>query len=125
MTWRVGRKVGRTLYEDDTLVGMMDSSYLATLVVEAVNDLRARATGGLVLVPADSLPLLNENTRLRAEVAAHAAGVAEERARVVAFLRHVGRANARTVGVLDCAFRIELGEHHGPGEHVPAGERGR
>jgi hypothetical protein len=44
--WRVGRKVGRTVYiqtgtdpgDDDELVGMMDTSELAALVVEAVND---------------------------------------------------------------------------------------
>jgi hypothetical protein len=37
MTWRVGRKVGRTIYEGDTLVGVMDTPELAALVVEAVN----------------------------------------------------------------------------------------
>lgn len=43
--WRVGRKVGRTLYvqvgaepsDDDVLVGLMDTADLARLVVEAVN----------------------------------------------------------------------------------------
>ena len=37
MTWRVGRKVGRTLYDGDTLIGVMDTPELAERVVEAVN----------------------------------------------------------------------------------------
>jgi hypothetical protein len=45
MTWRVGRKVGRTIYEQagdepsdaDKLIGVMDSAEDAALVVEAVN----------------------------------------------------------------------------------------
>lgn len=36
--WRVGRKVGRTVYDaDDVLIGVMDSPLLAGWVVEAVN----------------------------------------------------------------------------------------
>lgn len=35
--WRVGSKVGRTLYLNDKLVGMMDTPELATLAVEALN----------------------------------------------------------------------------------------
>lgn len=36
--WRVGRKVGRTLYDrNDRLVGVVDTPDIATLVVEAVN----------------------------------------------------------------------------------------
>lgn len=35
--WRVGRSVGRTLYVGDQLIGVMDTSELAELVVEAVN----------------------------------------------------------------------------------------
>jgi hypothetical protein len=43
--WRVGRKVGRTIYyqtgtepsDDDELVGVMDTPQLAALVVQAVN----------------------------------------------------------------------------------------
>jgi hypothetical protein len=43
--WRVGRKVGRTIYvqegddpsDEDMLIGVMDTEYLAELVVEAVN----------------------------------------------------------------------------------------
>jgi len=41
--WRVGRSVGRTLYNDDEiLIGVMDTPELAALVVQAVN-----ADGGL------------------------------------------------------------------------------
>ncbi len=37
--WRVGRKVGRTLYDaEDNLIGVMDTQELAALVVEAVNN---------------------------------------------------------------------------------------
>lgn len=44
--WRVGRKVGRTIYQqigpeasdDDPLIGVMDTPEFAQLVVEAVND---------------------------------------------------------------------------------------
>ena len=36
--WRVGRKLGRTLYEDEKLVGMMDTPELAERVCEAMND---------------------------------------------------------------------------------------
>ena len=35
--WRVGRKVGRTIYDGDTLIGVMDTPELAARVVEAVN----------------------------------------------------------------------------------------
>ena len=45
MTWRVGRKVGRTIYiqeadqpsDEDRLIGLMDTPELAELVVAAVN----------------------------------------------------------------------------------------
>jgi hypothetical protein len=45
-TWRVGRKVGRTIYrqigsdgaDGDTLIGLMDSRELAATVVAAVNN---------------------------------------------------------------------------------------
>lgn len=37
MTWRVGRKVGRTVYDGDTLIGVMDTPELAARVVAAVN----------------------------------------------------------------------------------------
>ena len=36
--WRVGRKVGRTLYRDEQLVGLMDTPELAAEVVEAMNE---------------------------------------------------------------------------------------
>jgi hypothetical protein len=36
--WRVGRKVGRTIYDaNDQLIGVMDTPELAKRVVEAVN----------------------------------------------------------------------------------------
>jgi hypothetical protein len=36
--WRVGRKVGRTLYDaNNILIGVMDTPALAKQVVEAVN----------------------------------------------------------------------------------------
>lgn len=37
MTWRVGKKLGRTLYDGETLVGLMDTQELAASVVTAVN----------------------------------------------------------------------------------------
>jgi len=45
MMWRVGRHVGRTIYEqsgdepgdDDRLIGLMDTPELARIVVDAVN----------------------------------------------------------------------------------------
>lgn len=35
--WRTGRSLGRTLYEGDDLIGLMDTPALAERVVEAVN----------------------------------------------------------------------------------------
>jgi hypothetical protein len=40
--WRVGRKVGRTLYLDDQLVGLMDTPALAGAIASAMNE-RARS----------------------------------------------------------------------------------
>lgn len=40
--WRAGRKLGRTLYRGEELVGMMDDAGDAALVVRAVNELLAR-----------------------------------------------------------------------------------
>lgn len=37
MTTRVGRKVGRTIYREDVLIGVMDTRELAAQVVSAVN----------------------------------------------------------------------------------------
>jgi hypothetical protein len=42
--WRTGRKVGRTLYIGDNLVGLMDTPELAELVATSVNEIvRIRA----------------------------------------------------------------------------------
>lgn len=35
--WRAGRTVGRTIYRDDVLVGLMDTPELAAEVVAALN----------------------------------------------------------------------------------------
>jgi len=40
--WRVGRKVGRTLYLDDVLVGMLDTPELAAKAVAALNGVNLR-----------------------------------------------------------------------------------
>jgi hypothetical protein len=39
--WRVGRSLGRTLYLDDKVIGMVDTPELAARIVAAMN----RATG--------------------------------------------------------------------------------
>lgn len=44
--WRVGRKLGRTLYVDDVCVGMVDTPELAARIVAAMNDNRTRARRG-------------------------------------------------------------------------------
>ena len=36
-TWRVGRKLGRTLYKDDQCVGMVDSPELAAEIARTMN----------------------------------------------------------------------------------------
>lgn len=36
-TWRTGRKLGRTIYIGDTLVGMVDTVEIAAEIVEAMN----------------------------------------------------------------------------------------
>lgn len=38
MTWRVGRKLGRTLYRDDACVGMVDTPELAAQIAAAMNE---------------------------------------------------------------------------------------
>ncbi len=50
--WRVGRKVGRTIYDGDKLIGMMDTRELAELVVRHVNNgiLGSRKILGLLQV---------------------------------------------------------------------------
>ncbi len=42
MNWRVGTKLGRTLYEGEQLVGMMDTVELAARVVDAMNGAEVR-----------------------------------------------------------------------------------
>lgn len=37
MTWRVGRKLGRTLYRDEVCVGMVDTPEIAAAIIEAMN----------------------------------------------------------------------------------------
>lgn len=37
MRWRVGNKLGRTIYRDDVLVGMLDDVDLARAVVDVLN----------------------------------------------------------------------------------------
>lgn len=36
--YRVGRKLGRTVYRDDELIGVMDTPELGALVAEALNE---------------------------------------------------------------------------------------
>ena len=36
-TWRVGRKLGRTLYKDEVCVGMVDSPELAKAICDTMN----------------------------------------------------------------------------------------
>jgi hypothetical protein len=43
VTWRVGRKLGRTIYRDDALIGVMDTEADAARVVEAVNNQQSGA----------------------------------------------------------------------------------
>lgn len=37
MTWRVGRKLGRTLYRDEVFVGTVDSNEIADAIVQTMN----------------------------------------------------------------------------------------
>jgi hypothetical protein len=39
VTWRVGRKLGRTLYRDEVCVGILDTPEMAAEFVTAMNDL--------------------------------------------------------------------------------------
>jgi predicted DNA-binding transcriptional regulator AlpA len=43
VTWRVGRKLGRTLYRNDVCVGLVDTPGLALEIVEALNARAAAA----------------------------------------------------------------------------------
>jgi len=45
--WRVGRKLGRTLYLDDQCVGMVDTSAIAAEIVTRMNDTGERSKRGL------------------------------------------------------------------------------
>lgn len=62
--WRVGRKVGRTIYDaNDVLIGVMDTPGLAARVVHAVNLSAPRAhtiggggSAGRVVVTHDIVP---------------------------------------------------------------------
>jgi hypothetical protein len=59
MTYRTGRKVGRTIYhqvgpepsDDDELVGLMDTPVLAALFVYAINNLGGDRFTGAVQRP--------------------------------------------------------------------------
>ncbi len=61
--WRTGRKVGRTIYakvggstpDEDALIGMMDTSGLAAVVVEAHNE-RLRSREGRLRLPVPRRP---------------------------------------------------------------------
>jgi len=46
--WRVGSKVGRTVYIDDQLVGVMDTPELAAFVVRAVLLMQMQSTGSRI-----------------------------------------------------------------------------
>lgn len=37
MSWRIGTKLGRTLYRDEVLVGMVDTPEIAATIVDAMN----------------------------------------------------------------------------------------
>jgi len=37
MSWRTGRQLGRTLYRDEQLVGMVDTPEIAQAIVQAMN----------------------------------------------------------------------------------------
>ncbi len=46
MKWRTGRKLGRSVYIGDELVGLMDTPQLARLVVDSVNASQAYGETG-------------------------------------------------------------------------------
>ena len=43
--WRVGRKVHRTIYLDDRLVGLLDTPELASQAVDALNSAAGKGAG--------------------------------------------------------------------------------
>ncbi len=85
-TWRVGRTLGRTLYKDGIVVGMVDTVALAEDIVEAMNG----------------------------ELAEQFAAVrAEERAAIAAWLREE-QVMGGGVNYVDAIGAIEAGEHEEP-----------
>jgi len=57
--WRVGRHLGRTIYDGDRFEGILESPELAARVVELLNGSRYAAGGGVIAPPAPgSMPLL-------------------------------------------------------------------
>lgn len=56
--WRVGRKVGRTVYDGDRLIGMMDTPAQAALVVDAVNRHRRQCEEEGRIYPCDECGVL-------------------------------------------------------------------
>ena len=69
LRWRTGRKLGRTLYKDDVCVGMVDSTELASEIVEAMNFTEAMRASGQdqtdVLAQRDAaLGVVSETNRL-------------------------------------------------------------
>jgi hypothetical protein len=58
--WRIGRKLLRTLYRDDVVVGMVDTPEIATAIVEAMNAAEAkvwRCECGISLKLGDECPV--------------------------------------------------------------------
>jgi hypothetical protein len=91
--WRVGRKVGRTIYRNDVLAGMMDSPELAAMVVEALN----RDGGGLCHIAQKALD--------REQAATHDShGQGHEIERLIAELEHM-RQQAGPDSCADYAIR--------------------
>lgn len=63
--WRVGRKVGRTLYREDRLVGIVDDAWFADELVAAANAaIRSKGvlTAEPVSEPHDAGPALRRHT---------------------------------------------------------------
>ncbi len=63
--WRVGKKLGRTIYFDGECVGMVDSDIIAERLVKAANadnDSRCVMTAETVIVPFDNKSALRPHT---------------------------------------------------------------
>ena len=89
--WRVGRKVGRTLYHNDCIVGMVDNAHLAAIIVEAMNgdvgEFRRKWRAAERMIGAASLALAACRTKAddaAVEAARMADGLKEEQAKVAA-----------------------------------------